>query len=83
MENKFTEAISTPLASIFGSGFLVIIPVLAKATGPWLILAMTVVSIFAFCVGSIIRYNIIHAERVLRNKSKKVPCLSRKLPISQ
>ena len=71
MKEKFTAALSTPLASIFGSGFLVIIPILAQATGPWMVLAMTAVALFAYSVGSVIRYNIIHAEPVIAQQSKR------------
>lgn len=65
-----TAAISTPLASIFGSGFLVIIPVLAQATGPWMVLAMAAVAIFAYAVGAVIRLNIKLAEPVLAQQSQ-------------
>jgi len=56
---------STPLASIFGSGFLVVVPVLSSAIGPYAAFAMIVVAIVAFFVGSVVRYNILHAEPVL------------------
>ena len=59
------RAIATPLASIFGSGFLVIIPILAGAVGPYSVFAMAGVCALAFAVGSVIRYNIKHAEPVL------------------
>ena len=61
----FIRAVATPLASIFGSGFLVIVPILAGAVGPWSVLAMALVCTLAYAVGSIIRYNIRHAEPVL------------------
>lgn len=56
---------STPLASIFGSGFLVVVPVLASAVGAWAPLAMVVVALVAFAVGAIVRHNIVCAEPVL------------------
>ena len=62
-------AMSTPLASIFGSGFLVIVPILASAVGPYAILAMAVVAFVAFLVGSIVRHNILCAEPVLAKGS--------------
>ena len=37
---KLIDATSTPLASIFGSGFLVIVPILAGAVGPDAVFAM-------------------------------------------
>jgi hypothetical protein len=59
------EATSTPLASIFGSGFLVIVPILAGAVGPYSVWAMAAVCALAYAVGSVIRFNIKHAEPVL------------------
>jgi hypothetical protein len=68
MKNKFkllVDATSTPLASIFGSGFLVIVPILAGAVGAYSVVVMAGVCLLAYAVGSVIRYNIIHAEPVL------------------
>ena len=59
------DATSTPLSSIFGSGFLIIVPILAGAVGPYSVLAMAAVCALAFAVGSVIRFNIKHAEPVL------------------
>ena len=56
---------STPLASIFGSGFLVVVPILASAVGPYAVPAMAVVAFLAFLVGGIVRHNILCAEPVL------------------
>jgi hypothetical protein len=58
-------ATATPLASIFGSGFLVIVPILAGAVGPYSVVAMAIVCAVAYAVGSVIRFNIRHAEPVL------------------
>lgn len=58
-------AMSTPLASIFGSGFLVVVPVLASAVGPYAIVAIVVVALVAHQVGGIVRHNILCAEPVL------------------
>ena len=58
-------ATTTPLASIFGSGFLVIVPILAGAVGPYSVFAMAGVCAVAFAVGGVIRYNIANAEPVL------------------
>jgi len=63
--NKLVDATSTPLASIFGSGFLVIVPVLADAVGSWSVLAMALVCLLAYAVGAVVRFNIRHAEPVL------------------
>lgn len=63
--NKLVDATSTPLSSIFGSGFLLIVPILAGAVGPYAVLAMASVCALAYAVGSVIRFNIKHAEPVL------------------
>ncbi len=63
--NKLLNATSTPLSSIFGSGFLVIVPILAGAVGSYSVLAMVAVCALAYAVGSVIRFNIKHAEPVL------------------
>ena len=63
--NKLIDATSTPLSSIFGSGFLIIVPILAGAVGRYSVIAMAAVCALAFAVGSVIRFNIKHAEPVL------------------
>ncbi len=63
--NKLVDATSTPLSSIFGSGFLIIVPILAGAVGPYSVVAMAGVCALAYAVGSVIRFNIKHAEPVL------------------
>jgi len=62
---RIVPAMSTPLASIFGSGFLVIVPVLASSVGPYSVWAMIAVAFVAFHVGAIVRHNILCAEPVL------------------
>lgn len=59
------KATATPLASIFGSGFLVIVPILASTTGKYSLLAVTAISAVAYAVGTVIRYNIANAEPAL------------------
>ena len=63
--NKLIDATSTPLSSIFGSGFLIIVPILAGAVGRFSVIAMAAVCALAYAVGSVIRFNIKHAEPVL------------------
>lgn len=65
---SLTQAITTPLASIFGSGFLIIVPVLAGAVGRYSVIAMVGVCALAVAVGSVIRFNIRNAEPVLAGK---------------
>ena len=69
---QLLSATITPLASIFGSGFLVIVPILAGAVGEYSILAMMAICIVAYLAGSVIRYNIVHAEPVLAGRPPKV-----------
>jgi hypothetical protein len=66
------DAIVTPLSSIFGSGFLVIVPILAEVAGKYSVLAMAVVCALAFAVGNVIRFNIRHAEPVLAEQHHEV-----------
>ncbi len=61
------KATTTPLASIFGSGFLVIVPILASAVGPYSIYSMVFICGVACLVGAIIRFNILNAEPVLES----------------
>lgn len=62
---KAIRATATPLASIFGSGFLVIVPILAGAVGPYAWLAMACVCGLAYAMGSVIRFNIRNAEPLM------------------
>ena len=72
---RVIPAMSTPLASIFGSGFLVVVPVLASAVGPYAILAIMVVALVAHQVGAIVRHNILCAEPVLAAGSNRLTTL--------
>jgi len=68
---QITPAMNTPLASIFGSGFLVIVPVLASSVGPYSVLAMLVVAFVAFQAGAVVRHNILCAEPVLEKGERR------------
>ena len=72
---KLIGATATPLASIFGSGFLVIVPILNGAVGPYSLIAMAAVCALAYAVGNVIRYNIRYAEPLLENN--QVPTRTR------
>lgn len=48
----------TPLASIFGSGFLIIVPVLERTIGSAAVLGAIAVSALAWVVGTAIRHNV-------------------------
>ncbi len=52
------RATVTPLASIFGSGFLIIVPILAQSLGRWSALGMAAVCALAWCVGDAVRHNV-------------------------
>ncbi|MFT5728216.1 MAG: 4-hydroxybenzoate polyprenyltransferase [Desulforhopalus sp.] len=60
------SVIATPLASIFGSGFLVIVPILNGAVGPYALIAMAGICGLAYAMGCVIRYNIRHVEPLLK-----------------
>ncbi len=72
LSRHYFELLATPLASIFGSGFLVIVPVLAQSAGPYMPIAMTAVCLLAYLVGSIIRHNIRIAEPLLAEGSDQL-----------
>jgi len=78
-KDSIYPAMSTPLASIFGSGFLVVVPILASAVGPYALVAMLVVALVAFQVGSIVRHNIHCAEPVLLAGSKRITVITERL----
>ncbi|MEZ5791700.1 MAG: hypothetical protein R3D34_13275 [Nitratireductor sp.] len=60
--SKNWRATVTPLASIIGSGFLVLGPVLQHAYGAYAALAMAALCALAWAFGSAIRFNIKEAE---------------------
>lgn len=57
------RATVTPLASIIGSGFLVLGPILAQAYGQWTPLAMALLCLLAFVIGMAVRFNIAALDR--------------------
>lgn len=48
----------TPLASIFGSGLLIIVPVLERGLGGSVLLGVAAVCVLAWLAGEVIRHNI-------------------------
>jgi hypothetical protein len=56
------RAMVTPLASIIGSGFLVIAPVMASVSGSDAVRDMALIILAAWLIGGVIRFNILHAE---------------------
>ena len=55
-----------PLASIFGSGFLIIVPVLESAFGRRAVFAVALVCVVAFLAGIAVRHNIRYVEDARR-----------------
>lgn len=67
------RATVTPLASIIGSGFLIVAPLLHSIMGKWALLGMVALSIFAYSLGGVIRFNIRFAEKyIATNKESKI-----------
>ena len=56
------RATVTPLASIFGSGFLIIVPLLEHSMGRLAVLGVALVSAVAWLVGTAIRHNVSEVE---------------------
>ena len=54
----------TPLASIFGSGFLIIVPILERALGALAVAGMAAVCLLAWFVGTAVRHNVAVAEKL-------------------
>ncbi len=59
---RFWRAVATPLASIIGSGFLVVAPLLYFTTGSYAFIAMGSIVMVAYMIGSAIRFNIRYAN---------------------
>ncbi|ALP52296.1 hypothetical protein Tel_03585 [Candidatus Tenderia electrophaga] len=76
---RIIPALGTPLASIFGSGFLVIVPVLASGVGPYAVWAMLAVAFVAFHTGAIVRHNILCAEPVLAASNQRATLVLERL----
>ena len=61
-DNRWWGATVTPLASIIGSGFLVVAPLLASVAGSYALAAMLLIVVLAYFIGAVIRFNISHSE---------------------
>lgn len=72
--NAWWQATVTPLASIIGSGFLVVAPLLAAVAGSFAVVAMLIIVLLAFAIGHVIRFNIRNSEKleVTPNGSRKL-----------
>ncbi|MDK2776840.1 MAG: hypothetical protein KYX62_04190 [Pseudomonadota bacterium] len=58
------RATVTPLASIMGSGFLVVAPLLGMTVGHFALLCMALLLLLAYATGDAIRFNIRHFEPI-------------------
>ena len=67
----------TPLASIFGSGFLIIVPALERVLGGLAVLGAAVVCGFAWLIGDVIRHNIRTVEQGGAAAASRVRLLER------
>ncbi|QYZ64526.1 MAG: hypothetical protein OI74_15125 [Gammaproteobacteria bacterium (ex Lamellibrachia satsuma)] len=56
------RAMVTPLASIIGSGFLIVAPLLGAIAGEYALWGMALVVLAAYGIGEVIRFNIRYAE---------------------
>jgi len=63
----------TPLASIIGSGFLVVAPLLGHTVGNYALFAMLGIVALAYAVGSAVRYNILNVEPLSDAADSKGP----------
>ena len=61
-KSSWWSATAIPLASIIGSGFLVIAPILQMSTGNYALVAMTFLVVSAYLIGGAIRFNIRYVE---------------------
>ncbi|MFG1450973.1 hypothetical protein V5F44_01805 [Xanthobacter sp. V2C-8] len=73
------SATVTPLASIFGSGFLVIAAILTAAVGRYAVFAMAGICALAYAIGMVMRHNIRHVEPLLFNR--KLPAWPARLEL--
>lgn len=56
------RAMVTPLASIIGSGFLIVAPLLGAVAGEYALWAMALIVLAAYGIGEVMRFNIRYAE---------------------
>lgn len=73
----FWRATVTPLASIIGSGFLVVVPLLAGVAGPLSVVAIAAVVALSFWIGDAIRFTMRHNESLGLAGTTTAPALER------
>ncbi len=81
LKSMFTKKVMlatvTPLASIFGSGFLIIVPVLEQTLGALSVLGVVGVCVLAWFIGTAIRHNVATIEPM--QEQGTLPSLDHKL----
>jgi len=65
--SRIWRATVTPLASIIGSGFLIVAPLLDSAVNGWAPLVILGIVLLAYALGGVVRFNIRHLEPCLEN----------------
>ncbi len=69
------KATVTPLASIIGSGFLIVTPLLVLLVGQYAIFAIIGMVLLGYLIGYVMRFNIYHVEPLVRKSSHKTVVL--------
>jgi hypothetical protein len=76
-DNQNWKATVTPLASIIGSGFLVIVPLLGHSFGSYAPIAITLIILLAYALGNSIRFNIQFSEPLIAsNKNNSITLIN-------
>lgn len=70
-ESSTWKATVTPLASIIGSGFLVVTPLLVMILGKYALPAITGIVVLAYMLGYVMRFNIEHIEANIKSPDIK------------
>lgn len=62
------RAMSTPLSSIIGSGFIIIAPLLWVLVGKWSLLFLFGIIFLSYQIGDVMRFNIINSEPLIQSE---------------
>ncbi|MDP2192923.1 MAG: hypothetical protein Q8K36_00125 [Alphaproteobacteria bacterium] len=66
--NLYWRAMSIPLSSIIGSGFIIMSPLLWMLVGKWSVLVLMGIIILSYQIGDVLRFNIQHVEPMIAQK---------------
>ena len=69
---RIADASVTPLSSIFGSGFLIIVPVLERTVGVLAVPAIAGVCALAWVLGTAVRHNVAVAESTSPSRRRRL-----------